>query len=706
MEICPNKSFKSNPEQEKSDWELLIDRVGSEDNAWNEYILNGFDIPIFNEEQVIKEGVQELFVSNPELANAVYEALGFKTKTSENEITRGIKEILPFKVIGDYSNIEEGLTGRRQYSTAIDGNNYVFDISTYSYENEDGTFQSYYDIDFTVNGSEDIIGTGFFDKSEKAKQIIQAIISQNYGNDTIRLNVEESKKGKQRLLLYKRLMNQLGYNPSEEMEYTLFYDIKTDKVNLTPQQKQQAQQLYSRYLESLNKPNTNPILQGNQTNIEEIITQLEKDGLLEIDCKGKLKAEKGLATSFVKGGKWKVIKDLKGYPTHKEGGVDLIIGKNGVIIKNGNTQFTAKHGLVIPKAQDGIVYPNGTKVKVNQNNQIKEYDISSPEYKDLYNSGKLMSYDKNSDTYIATPLKEVVITAEAPQWLKYKKEYEKTNPKSNYINQYLTPFAKSLGNTETNYPKRLDDEYDNNLYSSYLDKLHNDFSFEFSDKEQELVDKYSKTERDKSAYKYFKGKSQDKKWQDEYIKATKDITFDTFTDQLPDIAKKYQGNPYIDKILKLPHINKIKAGYQFLYEGRPLTAISELVKIPKFSSITTDALMNIMQDNPEGYDLKNIEDKYLSPVRLASIKNDQIISDIGREIIRSGETKNSSWKSREYNLPDLTTASKAFSKKYNTDQNDFVEFIENYMVGRKKSYKQTLAAYEKYLQTQQNKSKQ
>ena len=204
-----------------------------------------------------------------------------------------------------------------------------------------------------------------------------------------------------------------------------------------------------------------------------------------------------------------------------------------------------------------------------------------------------------------------------------------------------------------------------------------------------------------------KKKNQDKKWQDEYIEATKDITFDTFTDQLPDIAKKYQGNPYIDKILKLPHMNKLKSGYRFLYEGRPLTAISELIKIPKFSSIGTDALMNIIQDNPEGYDLKNIEDKYLSPVRLAGLKNQQVITDIGYEIINSGETKNSSWKLREYNLPDLVTASKAFSKKYNTDQNDFVEFIENYMVGRNKTYKETLAAYEKYLRSQnQNKSEQ
>ena len=63
-------------------------------------------------------------------------------------------------------------------------------------------------------------------------------------------------------------------------------------------------------------------------------------------------------------------------------------------------------------AQDGSVYPPNTKVKVNQDNQIKEYDINSPEYKDLYNSGKLMYYDKETDTYIAPPLEEVVIILE------------------------------------------------------------------------------------------------------------------------------------------------------------------------------------------------------------------------------------------------------------------------------------------------------
>jgi hypothetical protein len=80
-----------------------------------------------------------------------------------------------------------------------------------------------------------------------------------------------------------------------------------------------------------------------------VLNQLEQENKIEKDCKGKLKAEKGLQTNFTKGGKWKLIKDLKGYPTHKEGGVDLTISKNGVSIKNGDTEFTAKQGLVIPK---------------------------------------------------------------------------------------------------------------------------------------------------------------------------------------------------------------------------------------------------------------------------------------------------------------------------------------------------------------------
>ena len=106
---------------------------------------------------------------------------------------------------------------------------------------------------------------------------------------------------------------------------------------------------YSQFQQSLNKPNTNPILQGNQTNIEEIITQLEKEGSLEIDCKGKLKAEKGLATSFTKGSQWEIVRDLKGYPSHAQGGVDIKLGKDGFSFTRGSGQVMAAHGLVLPK---------------------------------------------------------------------------------------------------------------------------------------------------------------------------------------------------------------------------------------------------------------------------------------------------------------------------------------------------------------------
>ena len=45
-----------------------------------------------------------------------------------------------------------------------------------------------------------------------------------------------------------------------------------------------------------------------------------------------------------------------------------------------------------------------------------------------------------------------------------------------------------------------------------------------------------------------------------------------------------------------------------------------------------------------------------------------------------------------------------FTKK-NDDIIKFVNFVENYMAGRGKSYAETLGAYEKYLQATQNKNK-
>ena len=122
-------------------------------------------------------------------------------------------------------------------------------------------------------------------------------------------------------------------------------------------------------------------------------------------------------------------------------------------------------------AQDGSVYPPNTKVKVNQDNQIKEYDISSNEYKDLYNSGKLMNYDENTDTYITTPLKEVIVTAEAPQWLKDKRKYESQYTKDWYIDNKMPKFSRSMGVSATNMHSNNVKEYDDFINNKIVEDI-------------------------------------------------------------------------------------------------------------------------------------------------------------------------------------------------------------------------------------------
>ena len=81
---CPNIN---SPE-----WKALVDKIG-ENNAWREFLANGYIPSADNYDviesiskettQQIKPGVQELFESNQDLANAVYEALGYELPTKK-----------------------------------------------------------------------------------------------------------------------------------------------------------------------------------------------------------------------------------------------------------------------------------------------------------------------------------------------------------------------------------------------------------------------------------------------------------------------------------------------------------------------------------------------------------------------------------------------------------------------------------------------
>ena len=61
------------------------------------------------------------------------------------------------------------------------------------------------------------------------------------------------------------------------------------------------------------------------------------------------KAKDGMReVSFYEGFEWKVVKDLKGHPSHAKGGVDVEITDNGVMLSRKDGKIKAKHGLVIP----------------------------------------------------------------------------------------------------------------------------------------------------------------------------------------------------------------------------------------------------------------------------------------------------------------------------------------------------------------------
>ena len=116
---------------------------------------------------------------------------------------------------------------------------------------------------------------------------------------------------------------------------------------------------------------------------------------------------------------------------------------------------------------------------------IKEYDIDSPEYRELYNSGAIANYDKNSDTYILSkPLDEVVITAEAPQWAKDKRNLEKQYTKDWYIDNILPKFSRSMGVSADNmHPNNVKqyEEFINNKLSEIILSRNPNFEKEFDE---------------------------------------------------------------------------------------------------------------------------------------------------------------------------------------------------------------------------------
>lgn len=82
---------------------------------------------------------------------------------------------------------------------------------------------------------------------------------------------------------------------------------------------------------------------------EDEVTEEQEDGT---PCGSSIKkAEKGARGNFSAGGKWELVKDLKGYPSHAKGGVDVTLGESGSSFKGKKGDIKASHGLVLSKIE-------------------------------------------------------------------------------------------------------------------------------------------------------------------------------------------------------------------------------------------------------------------------------------------------------------------------------------------------------------------
>ena len=98
---------------------------------------------------------------------------------------------------------------------------------------------------------------------------------------------------------------------------------------------------------------------------EDLLTKMIDSGAIQKDCTGGFKAKDGIRGKFTKGSQWEIAKDLKGYPSHAQGGVDIKLGKDGFSFTGKDGIIKAKYGLVLPviKAQSGVVVNNDDKNK-------------------------------------------------------------------------------------------------------------------------------------------------------------------------------------------------------------------------------------------------------------------------------------------------------------------------------------------------------
>jgi hypothetical protein len=135
-------------------------------------------------------------------------------------------------------------------------------------------------------------------------------------------------------------------------------------------------------------------------------------------------------------------------------------------------------------------------VPYEKDGRIYTVDRKSKEYKDLYDSGKLLGYDRGNDLYIAPDLGGATIKATKPQWMKDKEALEKEYSKDWYIDNNLPKFSRSMGVSPNNMGgnQKGYDEYINNKLAESILKRNPNFDKDYSNNRLKTLSNYSQKE--------------------------------------------------------------------------------------------------------------------------------------------------------------------------------------------------------------------
>lgn len=228
----------------------------------------------------IKQGVSELFESNPELANAVYEVLGF-TGTKSASVLDAIKKYLKEEnyrlktpapswitdtttTVGkmleqiDTPIVKDTIAFLRQQNKKIQELKTNANLITNELYKQAGIDP----VKLLEDESTQIENIQRVQKGEKRLPTLELDKLNDLKTSNRNLYEQIEDLGDKQAKLIRESSNAFEKEVKKFFNSLIEYDQKEIGTIITPQQKQQAQQLYSQYLDSLNKPNTNPNIEG------------------------------------------------------------------------------------------------------------------------------------------------------------------------------------------------------------------------------------------------------------------------------------------------------------------------------------------------------------------------------------------------------------------------------------------------------------